>query len=86
VAYVGFNISEPPLDDIEVRKAIAYGLDRQAVVDNFYGGRGEVAKEFMPPELPGYADDVTEYPFDPDMAKQILTDAGYDLPVEIEFW
>jgi peptide/nickel transport system substrate-binding protein len=86
VAYVGFNISEPPLDDVEVRKAIAYGLDRQAVVDNFYGGRGEVAKEFMPPELPGYADDVTEYPFDPDMAKQILTDAGYDLPVEIEFW
>jgi peptide/nickel transport system substrate-binding protein len=86
VAYVGFNISEPPLDDVEVRKAIAYGLDRQAVVDNFYGGRGEVAKEFMPPELPGYADDVTEYTYDPEMAKQILTDAGYDLPVEVEFW
>jgi peptide/nickel transport system substrate-binding protein len=86
VAYVGFNIATPPLDDIEVRKAIAYGLDRQAVVDNFYGGRGVVAKEFMPPELPGYADDVTEYPYDPEKAKQILTDAGYDLPVEIEFW
>jgi peptide/nickel transport system substrate-binding protein len=86
VAYVGFNISEPPLDDIEVRKAIAYGLDRQAVVDNFYGGRGEVAKEFMPPELPGYADDVTEYSYDPEMAQQILTDAGYELPVEVEFW
>jgi peptide/nickel transport system substrate-binding protein len=86
VAYVGFNIANPPLDDIEVRKAIAYGLDRQAVVDNFYGGRGVVAKEFMPPELPGYADDVTEYPYDPEKAKQILTDAGYDLPVELEFW
>jgi peptide/nickel transport system substrate-binding protein len=86
VAYVGFNIATPPLDDIEVRKAIAYGLDRQAVVDNFYGGRGVVAKEFMPPELPGYADDVTEYPYDPEKAKQTLTDAGYDLPVEIEFW
>jgi peptide/nickel transport system substrate-binding protein len=86
VAYVGFNIATPPLDDIEVRKAIACGLDRQAVVDNFYGGRGVVAKEFMPPELPGYADDVTEYPYDPEKAKQTLTDAGYDLPVEIEFW
>jgi peptide/nickel transport system substrate-binding protein len=86
VGYVGFNISTPPLDDVEVRKAIAYGLDRQAVVDNFYGGRGEVAKEFMPPELLGYADDVTEYPFDPEMAKQILQDAGYTLPVKIEFW
>jgi peptide/nickel transport system substrate-binding protein len=86
VAYVGFNISTPPLDDIEVRKAIAYGLDRQAVVDNFYAGRGVVAKEFMPPELKGYADDVTEYPFDPEKAKQILQDAGYTLPVKIEFW
>jgi peptide/nickel transport system substrate-binding protein len=86
VAYVGFNISTPPLDDVEVRKAIAYGLDRQSVVDNFYGGRGVVAKEFMPPELLGYADDVTEYPYDPEQAKQILQDAGYTLPVKIEFW
>jgi peptide/nickel transport system substrate-binding protein len=86
VGYVGFNISTPPLDNIEVRKAIAYGLDRQAVVDNFYAGRGEVAKEFMPPELLGYADDVTEYPYDPEKAKQILQDAGLTLPVKIEFW
>jgi peptide/nickel transport system substrate-binding protein len=83
---VGCNISTPPLDNIEVRKAIAYGLDRQAVVDNFYAGRGEVAKEFMPPELLGYADDVTEYPYDPEKAKQILQDAGLTLPVKIEFW
>jgi peptide/nickel transport system substrate-binding protein len=86
VAYVGFNISTPPLDDIEVRRAIAYGLDRQAVVDNFYGGRGQVATQFMPPELAGWAEDVTQYEFDPDMAKQILQDAGYTLPVKIEFW
>jgi peptide/nickel transport system substrate-binding protein len=85
VAYVGINQSKPPMDDVEVRKAIAYGLDRQGVVDSFYAGRGVVAKEFMPPEVRGYADDVTEYTFDPDMAKQILTDAGYELPVEISF-
>jgi peptide/nickel transport system substrate-binding protein len=86
VGYVGFNISTPPLDDIEVRKAIAYGLDRQSVVDNFYGGRGKVATQFIPPGLEGYADDVTQYEYDPEKAKQILTDAGYELPVEIEFW
>ncbi len=86
VGYVGFNISTPPLDDIEVRKAIAYGLDRQSVVDNFYGGRGTVATQFMPPGLEGYADDVMQYEYDPEKAKQILTDAGYTLPVEIEFW
>ena len=86
VAYVGFNVAKKPTDDIKVREAIAYGLDRQSVVDNFYSGRAELAKEFMPPEVVGYADDVPEYTYDPEKAKQILTDAGYTLPVPLEFW
>jgi peptide/nickel transport system substrate-binding protein len=86
VAYVGFNIAKAPTDNLEVRKAIAHGLDRQAVVDNFYSGRAVVATQFMPPEVVGYADDVTTYAYDPEMAKQILTDAGLTLPVPLEFW
>jgi peptide/nickel transport system substrate-binding protein len=86
VAYVGFNIAKKPTDDIKVREAIAYGLDRQAVVDNFYSGRGVVATQFMPPEVVGYAEDVKTYEYDPEKAKQILTDAGYTLPVPLEFW
>ena len=85
VGYVGFTQTVKPLDDIAVRQAIAYALDRQEVVDAFYAGQGEVAKEFMPPSLFGYADDVTEYPYDPELAKQTLEDAGYTLPVEIDF-
>ena len=64
------------MDNPKVREAIAYGLDRQAVVDNFYSGRAKVAKEFMPPEVVGYADDVTEYTYDPAKAKQLLQQAG----------
>jgi peptide/nickel transport system substrate-binding protein len=86
VAYVGFNMSVKPTDDPKVRQAIAFGLDRQGVVDSFYAGRGEVAKEFMPPSLFGYADDVPEYTYDPEKSKQILQDAGYTLPVKIDFW
>jgi peptide/nickel transport system substrate-binding protein len=86
VAYVGFNQKQKPLDNIKVRQAIAHGLNRQEVVDNFYGGRGEVAKEFMPPEVVGYADDVTEYDFDPAKSKQLLQEAGLTLPVPITFW
>jgi peptide/nickel transport system substrate-binding protein len=86
VAYVGMNQAKAPLDKLEVRQAIAYGLDRQAVVDNFYSGRGVVAKEFMPPEVVGYSDDVTEYEYDPEKAKQLLQDAGLTLPVKLEFW
>ena len=78
VAYVGINQKMPPMDKIEVRQAVAAGLDRQAVVDNFYAGRGEVAKQFMPPSLEGYAPDVTEYTYDPAKAKSLLQKAGLD--------
>jgi peptide/nickel transport system substrate-binding protein len=85
VGYVGFNQAVEPLDDPAVRQAIAHAIDRQAVVDGFYAGQGEVAHEFMPPEVIGYADDVTQYEYNPDMARQLLQDAGYELPVEIDF-
>jgi peptide/nickel transport system substrate-binding protein len=86
VGYVGFNMSMAPLDNPKVRQAIAYGLDRQGVVDSFYAGRGDVAKEFMPPSLFGYADDVPEYTYDPEKSKQLLQQAGMTLPVKIDFW
>lgn len=86
VAYVGFNTKIPPLDKLAVRQAIAYGLDRSAVVRSFYAGRGTVAKEFMPPQLFGYAKNVKTYPFDPSRAKSLLQSAGLSLPVKIDFW
>ena len=86
VAYVTINQKQKPMDKLEVRQAVAYGLDREAVVNNFYGGRGVVAKEMMPPEVMGYADDVTEYSYDPEKAKSLLQKAGLTLPVPIDFW
>jgi peptide/nickel transport system substrate-binding protein len=86
VGYVGINQAKPPMDILEVRQALAHGLDRQGVVDAFYGGRGEVATQFMPPDVIGWADDVTTYEYDPELSKQLLQDAGLTLPVEIEFW
>ncbi|HVD24584.1 MAG TPA: ABC transporter substrate-binding protein [Gaiellaceae bacterium] len=86
VAYVGINQKKAPFDNLKVRQAIAYGLDREAVVNNFYGGRGVVAKEMMPPEVEGYADDVTEYKYDPAKAKQLLQEAGVKMPLKVDFW
>ena len=86
VAYVTINQAQKPMDKLEVRQAVAYGLDREAVVNNFYGGRAEVAKEMMPPEVMGYADDVTEYTYDPAKSKELLQKAGLTLPVPIDFW
>ena len=85
VAYIGINQAIKPLEDLAVRQAIAHAVNRQEIVDGFYAGQGEVAHEFMPPSLPGYAEDVTQYEYDPDKATQILEDAGYTVPVKVDF-
>jgi peptide/nickel transport system substrate-binding protein len=86
VAYVTINQKVKPFDQLEVRQAVAAGLDRESVVNNFYAGRGEVAKEFMPPSLFGYADDVKTYTYDPAKAKSLLQKAGVQTPLKVDFW
>lgn len=87
VGYVGINQKLGPLSKLKVRQAIAYGLDRKSVVGAFYGGQGQVADQFLPTLVEGFAKKgVPQYPFNPDKAKQLLQEAGEKLPVEIEFW
>src|SRR5919202_1122157 len=86
VAYVTINQAHAPFNKLAVRKAIAYGLDRGSVVKSFYAGRGQVAQEFMPPQLFGWTNKVPKYPYNPNKAKQLLRSAGLSLPVPVEFW
>jgi peptide/nickel transport system substrate-binding protein len=86
VAYVTINQKVKPFDNPLVRQAVAYGLDRAGVVKAFYAGRGEVAHEFMPPQVLGYSKSVKKYPYNPNKAKQLLQQAGVTLPLEVEFW
>ena len=86
VAYVGINQSREPFNNVLVRRAVAHGLDRAAVVRSFYAGRGVVAHEFMPPTVPGYSRNVPKYSYNPARARALLQQAGLTLPVEVEFW
>jgi peptide/nickel transport system substrate-binding protein len=86
VAYVGINQAKPPTNNLLVRKAIAYGLDREGVVNAFYAGRAKVALEFQPPQLFGWTSKVPRYPYDPAKAKALLQQAGLTLPVTLDFW
>lgn len=87
VAYVGMNQSLPPMNNPLVRQALAYGLDIKSVVNAFYAGRGEVADQFLPPLVVGFAKTgVPSYPYNPEKAKALLKQAGLTLPVKIEFW
>ncbi len=86
VAYVTINQKVKPFDNPLVRQAVAHGLDRAGVIKAFYAGRGEVAHEFMPPQVLGYAKNVKKYAYNPARARQLLQQAGLTLPVEVEFW
>jgi peptide/nickel transport system substrate-binding protein len=86
VAYVTINEARAPFNKLAVRQAVAYGLDRQGVINSFYAGRGQVANEFMPPQVFGWTNKVPKYPYNPEKAKSLLRSAGLTLPVPIEFW
>jgi len=82
---------ESPLKELAVRQAIAAAIDKQALIDAFYGGRGSVADDFLPPSSGWYdavLQGVTPDVFDPDAARQLLADAGFtaDNPPTVHFW
>ena len=87
VGFVGINQAHGDLKKLAVRQAIAYGLDRNAVVQGFYAGRGVVANQFLPNQVVGFATKgVPAYPFNPTKAKQLLQSAGLTLPVPVTFY
>jgi peptide/nickel transport system substrate-binding protein len=87
VGYVGINESIPPMNNLLVRQAVAYGLNGAAVAKAFYGGAGTPATQFLPPSLAGYAKTgVPTYPYNPSKSIALLKQAGLTPPVKIDFW
>ena len=76
VLYLGFNQARPPFDDLRVRQAIAHAINKDEVVSASLPPGSEVAIEFMPPSVNGWAEDVTTYDYDPELAQQLLEEAG----------
>jgi peptide/nickel transport system substrate-binding protein len=89
IGYLSFNHTKPLWQNIHMRRAMAYGIDRKAIVDNIYHGMGQVAINPIPPTMWGYNDEIKDYPYDPELAKKELELAGYPegkgLP-EITLW
>lgn len=66
-----------PLTKKEVRQAINMAIDKEAIVRDIYMGTASVAKNGMPPFMLGYNDEIEDYPYDPEKAKELLAEAGY---------
>jgi len=78
--YFGFNTTKPPFDNVLVRQAFSYALDRQKLIDTVLKGGQLPAWSFAPPGIFGSVANNPDFPgitFDPEKAKALLAEAGY---------
>jgi ABC-type transport system substrate-binding protein len=73
---IGVNHTQARFADVRVRQALLYGIDRKAIVDSALPGVGKPRNSSFDPSVSG--DGIEEYAYDPDKARQLLADAGWD--------
>ena len=77
VSYVGFNINEPPFDDVNFRRALNHAVDKQLIADQVFSNLVKPAYGIIPPGFPGYSADIQGLEFDPVLAKELLAQSAY---------
>ena len=75
--YFTMNQNIEPFNNLQVRKAVQMAIDRQAILDALYGGRGQVEQGIFPHGLIGFNPNQEVIPYDPEAAKALLAEAGY---------
>src|SRR5574341_158126 len=76
--YLAFNYRVLELRNELVRKAVALAINRQAILDAFFGGAGVLATQWLPPGVLGYnSDELPGWSYDPEAAKAALAEAGF---------
>ncbi|WP_157015554.1 ABC transporter substrate-binding protein [Mesorhizobium xinjiangense] len=79
VWFLILNMKEGPFADRKIRQAANYAVNKEAIVDNVLQGTAEVAAGPTPPAFAwAYNEELEPYPYDPDKAKALLAEAGYD--------
>src|SRR5690625_2076647 len=85
VQYMLINNEDPRFEDVRVRQALAYAIDFDMAVENLLLGSGEtLASPYSSANESYKADDLEPYPYDPELAKQLLEEANFDFSQPIE--
>ncbi len=77
ITYFTMNFNIEPFQEVKVRRAVQMAIDRQAILDALYGGRGQVEHGIYPFGLIGFHDGKSKISYDPEGAKALLEEAGY---------
>jgi oligopeptide transport system substrate-binding protein len=78
VFYIGLNVNQPPFDDVKVRQAFNYALDRQRIIDVVYKKTVPVAWGIVPPPMPNYSNpDLKPLEYDPQKAQELIAESKY---------
>jgi len=85
-SWLKFNMNNSLFKDIRIRKAVAYAINRQAIVQGLYAGYGAVANQAMPPGMWGRAASPDPITYDPAQSKKLLSEAGYPNGFSFDFW
>ncbi len=75
---LAMNNKKPPLDNLKVRQAISYALDREAIIDGASGGLGQPIGSHVSPSSKAYVDLTGRYPHDAAKARELLKEAGFE--------
>lgn len=86
VGYLNFNLQKAPFDNVKVRQALNYAVNKDAIIESVYQGAGQVAKNPIPPTMWSYNDEVKDYAYDPEKAKALLKEAGFENGFETDLW
>ena len=76
--YYGMAVNKKPFDDLRVRQAFNYAVNRQAINELVMNNVFIVGKGVLPPGMPGYNPDLKSYDYNPEKAKELLKEAGYE--------
>lgn len=81
--YVSMNLEKEPFDNVLVRQAINYAIDRENLVAVCYDGEAEVNSNICAKNRSGYSEDQLQYTYDPEKAKELLAEAGITTPYDL---
>jgi cationic peptide transport system substrate-binding protein len=86
VGYWAFNTQKAPFNNVKVRQALAFAVNKQSILQAVYFGQAEAANSVLPPNSWGYNPDGQHSDFDLVKAKQLLDEAGYPNGFSIDIW